>query len=87
MRTGRPLGSTRPASLLAAARIEAGLTQQDVSDSMRRYGLHTHQTQVSCWERGAYRPSEEQMAVLAKVLGLSRPEVDAMFPLIAGARQ
>lgn len=86
MTPGRPVGSSRPASPLARARVEAGLTQMDLVDALRLCEVGAHQSQVSAWERGIYRPQEAQMDALAKVLHVSRAKVDEMFPMRASAR-
>ena len=45
-------------------RRERGLRQRDVAEALK---IQPHN--VSCWERGEYRPSGEHLAELCRVLG------------------
>lgn len=51
---------------LRAARLSAGLTQRQLAEH-----LDVEQMQISKWERGIHRPSDENLAALTQVFGCS----------------
>jgi transcriptional regulator with XRE-family HTH domain len=50
---------------LKAARKSCGLTQTELGDRIGRDGF-----QISRWERGAHKPSDEALYALGEALGL-----------------
>jgi transcriptional regulator with XRE-family HTH domain len=51
---------------IRTARLAAGLSQNDLA---QRVGGKASLTQVSAWERGISRPSDDRLILLAETLG------------------
>lgn len=63
---------------LVDLRVRAGLSQHEIAQY-----LGVSQTTVSCWERGASRPTWDEICALAKVLNTDRITVGAAVDLTA----
>lgn len=59
---------------LAAARVNAGMTQQEVADYM-----HTSKKTIINWEKGRIRPSFSDVSMLSKLYNI--PEDYIFLPI------
>jgi transcriptional regulator with XRE-family HTH domain len=55
---------------ITAARLNAGLTQRQLSAALAAAGIDTAPQTISLWENGANSPSPARMVALAGILGV-----------------
>lgn len=63
-----------------AARLRAGLSQEDLAHELRGRGFGTTAKSVSHWERGVNRPSADILPSLAAALGVT---LDSLYGYVA----